>query len=71
MDPQGRIYSDRPDKIPEEDKARLDGFLRGRAEAAEEERIKEKVEQLERQLQEEGLAEPGAARRIMGLDDAD
>lgn len=33
MDPRGHIYMDDEDKIPAEDKARLDGFLRGRSEA--------------------------------------
>lgn len=33
MDPNGHIYMDYEDKIPAEDKARLDGFLRGRAES--------------------------------------
>lgn len=33
MNPDGHIYMDHPDNIPAEDKARLDGFLRGRAEA--------------------------------------
>lgn len=33
MDPNGRIYRDLEEKIPAEDKARLDGYLRGRAES--------------------------------------
>lgn len=33
MDPHFRIYSAPEDEIPAEDKARLDGYLRGRAEA--------------------------------------
>jgi hypothetical protein len=32
MNPEGHIYMDDEDKIPSEDKARLDGYLRGRAE---------------------------------------
>lgn len=33
MDPHGRIYSAPEDLIPAEDKARLDGYLKGREEA--------------------------------------
>jgi hypothetical protein len=33
MDPNGRIYHAPEDQIPAEDKARLDGYLRGRDEA--------------------------------------
>lgn len=33
MDARGHIYSGPEDTIPPEDKARLDGFLRGREEA--------------------------------------
>lgn len=33
MDPNGNIYRAPEDEIPAEDKARLEGFLRGRAEA--------------------------------------
>lgn len=33
MDDRGNIYERDPDKIPAEDKARLEGFLKGRAEA--------------------------------------
>lgn len=34
MDPDGKIYEGEPGKVPAEDKARLDGYLRGRSEAA-------------------------------------
>ena len=33
MDAEGHIYMDRPEDIPAEDSARLDGYLRARAEA--------------------------------------
>lgn len=33
MDPKGRIYSAPKDEISAEDKARLDGYLKGREEA--------------------------------------
>lgn len=33
MDPNGRIYEDLDEAIPAEDKARLDGYLKGRAES--------------------------------------
>lgn len=33
MDAEGRIYQATQDQIPTEDKARLDGYLRGKAEA--------------------------------------
>jgi hypothetical protein len=45
MDPNFRIYMDDEEKIPAEDKARLDGYLKGREEAEDKERMDEiKVE---------------------------
>lgn len=62
MDPNGRIYES--EKPPPEDVARLDGYLRGRAEedaAAELERVKAELERLE--------AEQVAEQRPGGLAD--
>lgn len=50
MDDHGRIYFDEPEKIPAEDKARLDGYLRARAETDKEARRQTQVEKLEREL---------------------
>ena len=44
MDPNGDIYRDDEDKIPAEDKARLEGYLHARAE--ETERAKVRLESL-------------------------
>jgi hypothetical protein len=41
MDADGHIYRAPEDQIPAEDKARLDGFLKGRAEAGELARMRE------------------------------
>lgn len=41
MDPNGRIYQGDENMIPAEDKARLEGYLRGRAEAHREELLAE------------------------------
>ena len=50
MDSSGRIYFDEEHKIPVEDKARLDGYLRGRAEVDTVTRLREQKEKLEREL---------------------
>lgn len=51
MDPYGRIYRAPEESIPEEDKARLDGYLRGRAEAEDiAERKAAQAAKLEREL---------------------
>jgi hypothetical protein len=57
MDPNGHIYEDLDDRIPAEDKARLQGYLKGRAEAdaphreqAEKELLAEEVERLKAEL---------------------
>jgi hypothetical protein len=50
MDPNGRIYFDEPEKIPAEDKARLKGYLRARAEMDTATRLLEQKEKLEREL---------------------
>lgn len=47
MDPNGHIYRAPEDEIPAEDKARLEGYLRARAERDEVERIKQRLEELE------------------------
>jgi hypothetical protein len=51
MDPNGRIYEGTD--IPGEDKARLDGFLRGRAEADAVAAKAERVALLEQRLADE------------------
>lgn len=56
MDPNGRIYRDLEEKIPAEDKARLEGYLIARAEVDTEARLKAQAEKLEREL--------AAARKI-------
>lgn len=55
MDPNGRIYRAPEDEIPAEDRARLDGYLRGREEAAklallQEEKILARCERLTESL---------------------
>jgi hypothetical protein len=50
MDPNGHIYFDEPEKIPAADKARLDGYLRARAEMDTATRLQEQKEKLEREL---------------------
>lgn len=52
MDPNGHIYEG--EHIPPEDKARLEGYLRGRAEEGAKERALEREAQLERLLAEAG-----------------
>lgn len=52
MDTDGRIYEEMEEKIPPEDKARLDGFLRGRAEADQRDRLREKLAEVEQLLAE-------------------
>ena len=58
MDPRGHIYEAPLADIPAEDKARLDGFLRGRAEADAQEIRDEAIDALKERLakleQEEG-----------------
>jgi hypothetical protein len=44
MDKQYNIYQAPEDQIPNEDKARLDGYLFGRSEASELERMKKEME---------------------------
>jgi hypothetical protein len=51
MDPYGRIYMDDDEKIPPEDKARLDGYLRGRAEADKRLVDEEKMAELRGELE--------------------
>jgi hypothetical protein len=44
LDPRGHIYEDSPEKpVTAEDKARLDGFLKAKAQADKEELLKEKL----------------------------
>lgn len=57
MDPHGHIYIDEDENIPAEDKARLDGYLRGRADGDADKRIQalreEMAASLERHLPED------------------
>lgn len=57
MDPNGHIYQDKAELIPLEDKARLEGFLRGRAEA-DEDKIEAIEDRLERLLVEKRSRPP-------------
>lgn len=52
MDPNGHIYIADEDEIPEADKARLDGYLRGKAEASELERARAAFEEAVKKMQE-------------------
>lgn len=63
MDPNGHIYEDLDHLIPAEDKARLHGYLKGRAEAdaphreqAEKELLAEEVERLKAELEKVQLS---------------
>lgn len=52
MDPNGHIYIEDEAKIPPEDKSRLDGYLRGRAEADKRLVDEEKMAELRGELEE-------------------
>lgn len=52
MDKYGHIYREIEENIPEEDKARLDGYLKAKAEDGELARAKQKFEDAMRAFQE-------------------
>jgi hypothetical protein len=47
MDAQYRIYEEDPDKIPIEDRTRLEGYLKGRADSDKEAMIEELMHKFE------------------------